>query len=185
MFSSIQNIITRCKTTNAANDANKYQQQQIESFGIAQMAQVVYPYGYNASAPVNCDCIGFNIMAAAENKIIIPQDSISRIKKLEPTEVAIGNPHKQSFIKFDKDGNILIQASADQTINISGNCSINVAGAASILASSDCTINGSSIKLGTDASMGAARIGDQVKLIIAGTEHIGEIISGSTKTLIE
>ena len=98
-----------------------------------------------------------------------------RFKNLESGEVVVGNPVTQSFVKFDKDGNITIDSKKDVTIN--STAEINVTSSGSV------NVDAPVVNLGS-GGLPIARTGDAVTVTISGTPHVGTITGGGTNTSI-
>lgn len=185
MINIIRNMIKRAYVTLVHPDTKVYSYTQISYLGNTVDAETLYPYGLNASAPLNSAAIVFNIQGDASNRFCICYTPDRRFKSLKEGEVQIGNVLTQASIKFSEDGKIQIFSDAD--IEIISSAKVK------IVSSTDVEINATNIKITGDVditgdlavsgstALGAsgaaiARVGDAV--VVSGNP--GTITSGSS-----
>jgi phage gp45-like len=104
----------------------------------------LYPYGYSANAPTNSMVAMWESMGDTSNLMGVAFSTQSRFKGLNPGESQIGNELTKSSIKFDKDGNIIIDAplNGDIIINaLNGNAQITIDQDLNITVSGNININ--------------------------------------------
>jgi len=89
---------------------------QIISLGSPRAIAVISPYGLNANLPLKTKVLIWNILGQEDNPVCIGFSQEDRFKDLKPGEVVVGNPKSRAFIKFDKDGNIEINAPGELNI---------------------------------------------------------------------
>lgn len=99
-------------------------------------------YGVSSAPPGGSLGILFEVDGSNGTRYGIFDYVTGRFKNLTPGEVQIGNYLTQASIKFDKDGNVLVNVpSGNLTANVSGNTDITT-DTLSINASNGSTING-------------------------------------------
>ena len=76
-----------------------------------------YPYGMAGNTPVGSFGLTFSGTADQENQITLPYSWDNRFLGLKSGEVMLGNPVKQTSIKFDEDGNVTINTKGNLTVN--------------------------------------------------------------------
>ena len=86
-------------------------------------------YGVSSMPPKNSLCLLFQVEGAQGLQYGIFDFPTGRFKNLEEGEVQVGNYLTRAFIKFDKDGNVTIEAPNNCTVNVGGNMSATVGGA--------------------------------------------------------
>lgn len=90
--------------------------------GAVNQSIIWYPYGMAANAPINTMGLTFNVTCNQDNQVTFPYSIDNRFLGLKSGEVILGNGVKQTFIKFDEDGNVTI--SSDATVTITGDLEV-------------------------------------------------------------
>lgn len=191
MLTKLQNMIKRAVLTLTGNDSGSYPTAQCQYYGKTTNAEVVYPYGLSANAPIGSQLLLFSVMAQEENLAGIASAPFARFKNLKSGEVVIGNPVTGSYVKFAENGDIEVVSKGGLTATIEGAAQIT-AGSAQVTAGSiklvgNVEVTGSLLINGTVTSIGIAdfggpgakaiaRVGD--KIMVGGVE--GEITTGGT-----
>jgi len=116
IYNKICNGIKYGYVSLVGNDSAKRCNAQITSFGSATVMAVISPYGLNANLPLNTKVLIWNVLGQEDNPVCIGFSQADRFDKLEAGEVVVGNPKSRAFIKFDKDGNIEINAPGELNI---------------------------------------------------------------------
>lgn len=198
----IKNIVRRAVITRSGDDTADYHLAQISYNNKVVDAEVINPYGLYSNPPKDLQALMLTICADSENRAMIAYSQQDRFKNLQPGEVVVGNPAKETFIKFDNEGNIEIDSKAKVKItaaaeidikcggdiNIDGgdinivNGTINVTGDAEVNAN-NVKVNASKVELGTGVGLKPiARLGDAVQVNLGtGT---GTITSAGTNESI-
>lgn len=143
---------------------------QASFLGKTANVQVISPYGLSVHLPFKTKLILFNIQGIEENRAAIGFSQNERFKNLEEGEVVVGNPKSQTYVKFDKDGNIEIIGKEKITINTSGNIDLKC---------ENCNVDANQVNLGVGGAK-IARLGDQVQI----GSDTGTIISAGNNTSI-
>ena len=175
MINTIRNLIKRCYVTLARDDSQNYPSSQISYLGKVGDAEILSLYGFSFNAPEGSQGIVFSIAGHEENRVALLNLPKERFKNLKKGEIQIGNFKKGTSIKFDEDGNITITSANDVTINGATNVTIN--------ASAKVDINAPLTNLGSGGNK-IARLGDQIKVNVGGTDYFGTINSAGTNTSI-
>lgn len=121
----------QCRTKRPVKDIKgKFPTVQITYMGRTSDASVAEPYGTHGSSPLDTACLLITI-GDEGNKYIIPLSAQTRPEGLKEGEFVTGNFKVGSIIKFDENGNILIQSKGEVNIEatkITANCDIEVTG---------------------------------------------------------
>lgn len=120
------------KITNVGNATANWFKQQIEYRGKVSNCQIVYPYGYHAHAKIDESMVLLFGVNTPDNKAGIPFHPNVR-PELKPGEVAVYQPGSNTIIKFDEEGNIIINTD----VNITLTCADLVATAKNITATAE------------------------------------------------
>jgi len=114
----MRNLIKRAYVSNTSKDSESYNIIQVTYFGDKTGdAEVINPYGLYTNLPKDIQVLLFSGNSNEENRACIGYSQDDRFKNLDPEgEVVTGNPKSRAFIKFDKNGNIEINA--PEEINI-------------------------------------------------------------------
>lgn len=97
-------------------DGNQFYNAQVSYMSMVNESVIWYPYGMAANTPIDSFGITFNITGNQENQVTFPYSWDKRFTGLKSGEVIVGNPVKQTSIKFDEDGNITITSTGNVTI---------------------------------------------------------------------
>lgn len=140
------NDIKQCVLTGVRDDSGMYPIAQATYNGKAIDVVVITPYGMASIPPLGSLGVMFKIQGRGDTQYAIFNDFENRFKNLSENEVQIGNFDKGTSIKYDKDGNITIDAPEENVI-------INAAKKTTI--NSDVIINGGLQVNGESVSTGA------------------------------
>lgn len=91
---------------------------QMETYGTTTRSYVYYPMGYMAGTPKEGMGISFNLSGSRDNQVTLPYEFDTKFRGLKPYEVQLGNQKKQTYVKFNDDGSILIHSDTETTINV-------------------------------------------------------------------
>lgn len=127
-------IIQSARVSLSGSDDKTFPVAQIQAYGQAADALVIWPYGMHGSLPVDSYAISFSINGQQEFRGIIGYKPDLRKKNLKSGEVIFGNFMVGSTVFFDEDGNITIECENDKIINIKGDANITVEGTVTITA---------------------------------------------------
>ena len=108
MFSGLINLIKRAVSTSTANDSSVTQLTQIKYYDKVSQSEIIHDYGFSSSAPRGSVVYCFSCGGNEQNLIGIANHVLSRFKNLSEGEVVIGNQLTGTYIKFDKNGDIII-----------------------------------------------------------------------------
>lgn len=117
----ISNMIKRAVLTRPADDSKDYSVAQIKYFSKVAKCEMISPYGLFVNAPIDSHLIVWNFNGNEENKGGMAYLHADRYKNLKPGEVQVGNPFHGNYVKFDNDGNVLINTFSNMTLNSSKN----------------------------------------------------------------
>jgi phage gp45-like len=195
---TIKNIVKRAYISNTATDDKNYHIVQISYLSPTKTvnAELLNPYGVYTNPPQGLQVLSFSVQGHEENKICMAYSQSDRFKNLAEGEILLGNTKTQSYVKFDKDGNIIIDSKAKITINgaqditIDSKAKINVTSSEEINVSTDQDVNLKANTVNVDANkvdLGVggqqiARLGDAVE--VDPDTGIGQITGGGTNTSI-
>lgn len=173
------NLVRLARLSLPGEDSKQFSAAQVEAMEKVMNTITVFPYGLFANAPIDSLVLLFACQGNEESLAGIPFSWKDRIKDLKEGEVVIANTLTGSFIKFDQQGNIEIEAKTDVTVNTTGN--INLTAAQQI------TLTAPIIELNGDVSLGEggnaiARSGDTVEVHNGPDTYTGTITSGGTNT---
>lgn len=112
----VSRIIRRSRASNAMVDSFVVPQIQVSYQGGAANCEVLAPYGMGYNPSINSLSVMYSISGNNDDRAAFFYDPVKRWKALKPGEVQLGNPEKQTYIKFLDDGSIEIIGNAD--INI-------------------------------------------------------------------
>jgi len=108
------------KITAAGDSTAQWFRQQITYRGRVSKSIIYYPYGFHANAKSNkSSCVWIGVNGDASNKLGFAWDAQVR-PDLKEGEVAFYQPETNTIIKFDVDGNILINTDKDVNITSTG-----------------------------------------------------------------
>ena len=134
----MQSNIKLAKTIEVQKDSKLYPIVSVTY--LSKIADVVNceNYGIHGSPPVDTPCLLLVVNNDEANRFIIPLSAPTRKRNLEEGEFECGNFKVGSTIKFDKDGNITIEAVNDINIEAKGG-DINVIGDIHVTGNIDAT----------------------------------------------
>jgi len=115
----IFNIIKRAIISLSSKDNEDFQIAQATYFEKTKNIELILPYGLYSNAKTGAISLVFAVNGQEENLAGIPYNPYVRFKNLNPSEVAVGNPHKLTKIYFKDDGNIDIETSVNVNIKAS------------------------------------------------------------------
>lgn len=179
----VQNLVKRAFVSRSLIDDRASGVTQITYFGKTGFSEVVSPYGISVRLPEGLQVIEFSIQGQENNRACIGYAQETRFKNLAPGEVVLGIPGSKAFIKFDKDGNIIIESDVKISIKSSGDTDITSSGKINIKSTGDVDVDAPKVNLGTGGAQ-IARIGDTVEVTVGGTPGTGTITSGGVNTSI-
>jgi len=85
-----------------------------------EIAKHIQLYGFRSKPPVNCEVISLVCSGGSSQKVVVASDDATKgPQNLEPAETAIYS-HSGSVVKFDKNGNITIDAAAGKDVVVNG-----------------------------------------------------------------
>ena len=184
-----------------SKDDEDFQVAQVKYMGKPADVELVFPYGLCANPPKDSLVLMWSILGAEENRAGMANYPQRRFKDLKEGEVVLYNYLTGSYIKFDKDGNIVINSTKehnsnteedqnvtikkDLNVDIYGDVNIHVRGDVNIQVDGDTegnlSINGGGlnidiinaiVRLGGEDGERIARLGDAV--LVGGV--YGEIV---------
>lgn len=122
-----------CKTTSKMKDKNPFPNVQVTYLERIVDSAVANPFGIHSSPDNNSPALMFQVNNCEANSIIIPISAFNRNKDLQETEVEMGNFTSKSYVKFDKDGNIVVTCANNMNVTINGDCNITCNGTVNII----------------------------------------------------
>jgi phage gp45-like len=198
MNKAMKGIVKRAYISNVATDDKHYHIVQISYLSPKKTAnsELINPYGLYTNPPNGLQALTFSVQAHEENKICMAYSQADRFKNLKEGETLIGNTKTQSFIKFDSDGNIIIDSKAkviinsakDITVECKGKININSSQEIDISTEQDVNVKANNVKVDAskvDLGVGGqniARLGDAVE--VDPDTGIGSITGGGINTSI-
>lgn len=193
IYKKLKSIVKRAYVSRANDDSGDDPATQITFFGNkTDDAERISPYGLYTNLPEDTQVLLFCISSHGEDKSVMGYARKDRFKNLEEGEVVVGNIISGTFIKFNNDGSIDVEA--DGNVNITTPGEINIDGGdinivnGTVNITGDATVNADNVHLNaTQVNLGSggndiARVGDSV-LVNTGT-GIGTITSGGINTSI-
>jgi len=125
--SKLINLIKRAVVSLAGDDSGEFPVTQVSYMGKTSDIEVVFPYGMAANMPKDSIVLMFNVLAQEENKAGIGYRHDLRPKNLKEGEAVFGNFLVGTHIKFDEDGNIIIDGDMQLTgdLTVTGNVEIS------------------------------------------------------------
>jgi len=177
LLTKIINIVKRAVISNSLTDDKETSLAQITYLEKTGLTEVVTPYGSFARPPVDTQLLLFAVQSQENNRAGIAYSQENRFKNLEEGECGVGNPLTRSFIKFDKEGNILITATAKVIINSTEDIDITTSGKVDLKSTGDVDIDAPQVNLGI-GGLPIARLGDEV--LVEGV--LGTITSAGNNT---
>lgn len=178
--------IKRAVTNIASKDKDNFQTVQADYNGKTGNVEVVWPYGFSASAPEGSLLLMFNVLGQEENRAGLVSYPQKRFKELKSGEVMVGNFETGNYTKYNADGDTEIYSKNDLVATVTRDLNIHVTGNLNMIVDGDCDINctsGNAVNLHGKYNVGGsggpaiARVGDQVQV----GASIGTIITGSTE----
>ena len=118
MTDKLKNLIRLARITASGSDDEQFPSQQLEYLGKIANGIMVFPYGMHANVTPDVLALMFAAQGHPENRFVIPFNTRNR-PKLAEGEVALFHPPTGSFIKWDEDGNLLIN-NGSSTLTIIG-----------------------------------------------------------------
>lgn len=118
-------MIKRAVLTRPADDSKNYSVAQIQYFNKTANCEMITPYGLFTNAPIDSHMIVFNFNGLEENKGGIAYLHANRYKNLKPGEVQVGNPFHGNYVKFDNDGNVLINSNKNVNVTTGENITLS------------------------------------------------------------
>jgi hypothetical protein len=147
---------------------------QVTYFGtVVGNATVILPYGTSAGLPENTLGILLNHLGDESNKLFIPISTTEREKNLVGGEKVVGNQIEKTYIKFDKDGKIIIQGKANVEINTSGDINIETSSVVNIKAVGSVNLDAAVVNV--DATQTNLGTGGK-KIALNGDSVVGGVI---------
>ena len=111
-------LIRYCKTKTVMNDAKSVPTINVSYLdNPGAQSAVGNPYGVHSSPKKNTPCLIFQINNDPSNKIVVPLSMVLRNKNLKEGEVEVGAFDIGNYIKFNEDGDVLINTKGK--VNIS------------------------------------------------------------------
>lgn len=139
----VKNVVKWCYVTRASSDNKSVQISQVSYLEKVADCVMITPYGLYGNPPVNSLGVMLCVEGEEQNRAAIVNVTDSRIKGLLENEVATGNPITGTYIKYDKNANMImivknnltINITKDNDITIGGNYNLNISGQGTITAS--------------------------------------------------
>lgn len=179
-------IIQIARVSLSGKDDKVFPLSQIEAYGQAADAMVIWPYGIHGSLPVDSYAISFSINGQQEYRAIIGFKPDIRLKNLKPGEFVVGNFVKSSTVFFDEDGNIIINCEKDQIVTIKGDATVNIEGEANITVTGNTTITTPKLTIDGDLEVtGSTTLSDTVTsngVDISDTHPHSGVTTGASNT---
>jgi phage gp45-like len=115
--------------SNPRSDSDLFPVAQTTALTKTTRAVAIYPYGFSGHEPNNCAAIIMEVMDESNHLVGHFYDPKTRFKNLKEGEVQVGNQLKESSIKFDENGDIIITCRNiiinAQTVTINGNLRVS------------------------------------------------------------
>jgi len=153
----LANLIKYAYVSRTIEDNQKVALTQASFLGKTANVQVISPYGLSVHLPLKTKLLLFNIQGIEENRAVIGFSQDERFKNLKEGEVIVGSPKTQTYIKFDKDGNIEIIGKGKINVTTTGDIDFKC---------DNFNIDATQVNLGQGGNK-IARLGDEVTV---GTE---------------
>lgn len=170
IYTKLVNLIKYAYVSLSVKDDEKVALTQASFLGKTANVQVISPYGLSVHLPLKTKLLLFNIQGIEENRAAIGFSQDERFKNLEEGEVAVGSPKTQTYVKFDKDGNIEIIGKGKINVTTTGDIDFKC---------DNFNIDATQVNLGEGGNK-IARLGDEVTV---GTDT-GTITSSGNNTSI-
>lgn len=142
-MANTQSMIKKCVVSKVSDDTGQFQPVQATQNGKTIEFMHLTPYGVYSVMPSDKDqtlCVTFNCFDAEENRVGFGNVQNTRFKEMKEGEVTFGNPITLSKIYFKENGDIDIECSADNNVNIVGNCNVTIGGNATIAVTGNTSI---------------------------------------------
>jgi len=137
------NLIKMAVITQASSDGEDYPKTQASYNGKPTSVTRLSPYGICSNPPVKSIGLLFQVQGREGTKLGIFDYMKMRFKNLKPGELQIGNYLTQASIKFDEDGNIVINC-PDANVTVNAAMSVTITAGTEIeLTAPSVTINAS------------------------------------------
>ena len=120
----ISNIVKRAYISKLESDSEGSAIAQVSYLGKTGISEIISPYGLDARPPLETQVLLFAVQGHENNRGAIAYSREKRLKDLSPGEVALHNAETKTFIKLDKDGNIIIDSTAKVVINAASDIEI-------------------------------------------------------------
>lgn len=118
MTDKLKNLIRFARITKAGSDTEQFATQQMEYLGKVADGLIVFPYGIHGNVPPDSLALMFAVQGNPDNRAAIAWTPKNR-PELAAGEVAFYHPPSGSLIKWDEDGNLLIN-NGSSTLTIIG-----------------------------------------------------------------
>lgn len=141
VLNRVTGMIKRAYVTLVGNDAGQVQTTQVSYLGKTTDMEVIYPYGLFGNPPRGSLALLFSVQGHEENRAGIANLPKQRFKDNKEGEAGVGNLLTGSVIKFLENGDIYINAKANQKVLIEGDSIITVNGSATLDCPGGVTIN--------------------------------------------
>jgi phage gp45-like len=133
----ITSLIKRSVVTLGNDDTKAIAHAQISYLDKIAPTEVVYPYGYSASAPVGTIALTFVVNGNEANLATIPYSQNGRINNLKAGEVAIGSPSTGSYLKFNVNKSVTLETKEKLFVESASDINCNVTGDFNVVATRD------------------------------------------------
>lgn len=159
----VTNLIKLGKVSRFLEDNREIPVVQVTYLGdITGNATVILPFGMSAGLPE--DTLGILLNSFGNDRLFIPFSTSKRVKNLKRNETAIGygdQTSEQTYIKFDEDGNIIIEAAKEINIKAAQNVNVDAAqvnlgtggGLKKIARDGDSVVSGQIVASGTNETL--------------------------------
>lgn len=124
ILTKTQNLVKRGYVSLLDQDDKNVPHNQVSYLGKTGISERISPYGLYANLPKDTQVLLFSVCGDEANLAHIGYSQDKRFKNLKNGEVLVGNPQTQSYVKFDADGNIEVEAKGKLIINVSGDAEI-------------------------------------------------------------
>lgn len=126
LYTKIKNLIKRGYVSKLFDDSNTIPAVEVSYLGKNGIAELLNPYGFNAMPPLGTQVLIFSVNSVEANRICLAYSQKNRFKNLNEGEVVVGNPVQETYIKFDDEGDIIVEVKRDFEVNVQRNVKVTV-----------------------------------------------------------
>lgn len=154
ILTKTQNLVKRGYVSLHDKNDKNVPSNQISYLGKTGISERISPYGLYANLPKNTQVLLFSVSGDEANLAHIGYSQEKRFKEIlgdKDGRVIVGNPETQSYVLFDEEGNIEIDAKGKLIINVSGDAEIKANDVKIDAAKVDLGVGGKKIALDGDS----------------------------------